>query len=68
MWFASRMAPDASAYRIVDELVVHAEVTEADLRRAFALLVRRHETLRTALRIVDGRLTQYVLPRIDLPL
>ncbi|MGW7688986.1 condensation domain-containing protein [Streptomyces asiaticus] len=68
VWFASRMAPDASAYRIVDELVVHAEVTEADLRRAFALLVRRHETLRTALRIVDGRLTQYVLPRIDLPL
>ncbi|MEU5730636.1 condensation domain-containing protein [Streptomyces antimycoticus] len=68
VWFASRMAPDASAYRIVDELVVHAEVTETDLRRAFALLVRRHEALRTALRIVDGRLTQYVLPRIDLVL
>ncbi|MFJ2214316.1 condensation domain-containing protein [Streptomyces sp. NPDC101062] len=65
VWFADRMAPDASAYRIVDELVVHAEVTEADLRGAFDLLVRRHETLRTALRIVDGRLTQYVLPRID---
>ncbi|MEV7422001.1 condensation domain-containing protein [Streptomyces sp. NPDC091212] len=65
VWFADRMAPDASAYRIVDELVVHAEVTEADLRGAFALLVRRHEALRTALRIVDGRLTQYVLPRID---
>ncbi|MFJ1647803.1 condensation domain-containing protein [Streptomyces sp. NPDC088258] len=65
VWFAGRMAPDASAYRIVDELIVHAEVTEADLRGAFALLARRHEALRTALRIVDGRLTQYVLPRID---
>ncbi|WP_345642208.1 condensation domain-containing protein [Streptomyces tremellae] len=64
VWFASRMAPDASAYRIVDELVVHAEVSEADLRRAFALLAQRHEALRTALRVADGRLTQYVLPRI----
>ncbi|AGP51699.1 hypothetical protein M271_00300 [Streptomyces rapamycinicus NRRL 5491] len=68
MWFASRMAPDASAYRIVDELVVHADVTEADLRRAFALLVQRHEALRTSLWVVDGRLTQYVFPRIDLAL
>ncbi|WSQ12843.1 condensation domain-containing protein [Streptomyces sp. NBC_01231] len=68
VWFASRMAADASAYRVVDELVVHAGVTETDLRDAFALLVRRHEALRTALRVVDGRLMQYVFPEVDLPL
>ncbi|GAA2352694.1 condensation domain-containing protein [Streptomyces violaceusniger] len=66
-WLASRLTHDPPTYCAVDEFPVHAGIDEADLVRALALLTVRHEPLRTALHVIDGELTQYVHPWVELP-
>ncbi|MFS8197580.1 condensation domain-containing protein [Streptomyces sp. CWNU-52B] len=62
-WLASRLTHDPPTYCAVDEFPVHAGITGNDLVDALAVLMERHEPLRTVLRSVDGRLTQEVHPR-----
>ncbi|MET9567052.1 condensation domain-containing protein, partial [Streptomyces tauricus] len=64
-WLASRLTHDPPTYCAVDEFPVHADITENDLVDALAVLMERHEPLRTVLRSVHGRLTQYVHARLE---
>jgi hypothetical protein len=64
-WLASQIARDVPLYHVADELAIHAQIREQDARNALAAVVARHESLRTAFRVVDGELMQVVHPRLD---
>ncbi|MEU8357181.1 amino acid adenylation domain-containing protein [Nonomuraea sp. NPDC048882] len=73
LWFLARLDPGAPAYHINAVLDLPESGDESDdesddggrCERMLGELVRRHETLRTALAIEDGRLVQIV--QIELP-
>ncbi|SEH02586.1 amino acid adenylation domain-containing protein [Nonomuraea solani] len=73
MWFLARLDPGAPAYH-VNAVIELPERDDPDrCERMLGELVRRHETLRTALAVEDGGLVQIVqvelpvtLPRTDL--
>ncbi|TWF95480.1 condensation domain-containing protein [Saccharopolyspora dendranthemae] len=66
-WFAARLTHDPPTYCVVDEFPVHADLAADDLVAALALLAARHESLRTGLRVVDGRLTRDVRAQVEPP-
>ncbi|MGA4988000.1 amino acid adenylation domain-containing protein [Nonomuraea bangladeshensis] len=73
LWFLARLDPGAPAYHI-NAVIELPERDDPDrCERMLRELVRRHETLRTALAVEDGELVQVVqvelpvaLPRTDL--
>ncbi|WP_051112543.1 non-ribosomal peptide synthetase [Nonomuraea coxensis] len=73
LWFLARLDPGAPAYHI-NAVIELPERDDPDrCERMLRELVRRHETLRTALAVEDGNLVQVVqvelpvtLPRTDL--
>lgn len=50
---------------IVSALRLRGPLNTAALERAWNAVIARHETLRTALRVEDGRLTQIVAERVE---
>ncbi|MFD6906589.1 amino acid adenylation domain-containing protein [Streptomyces sp. NPDC060077] len=76
MWMAHRMEKFTAAYNEPIVLRLTGPLDPAHLQAAVRGLVRRHDVLRTTLRLADGLLTQfiappaaadaYVLPLIDL--
>ena len=68
MWLADQMDADAPPDVSVFVLELGGELDMAALRRAVSELSRRHEVLRTVLRMAEDRLTQEVLPAGDVPL
>jgi amino acid adenylation domain-containing protein len=62
LWFLDRMHPGVTAYNLVTALRLTGELDVGVLERALAELVRRHETLRTTFREVDGAPVQVVAP------
>ncbi|MFH0245768.1 amino acid adenylation domain-containing protein [Streptomyces sp. HK10] len=68
LWFLHRLDPDsARAYLMPGRVELDGPLDADVLRRAVELLVRRHETLRTALAEVDGELFQAVAPDAHVP-
>jgi amino acid adenylation domain-containing protein/non-ribosomal peptide synthase protein (TIGR01720 family) len=68
LWFTHRMAPESSAYNIVDALRLHGPLDVAALTRALQSLVDRHPALRTTFHEVDGRPVQSVRASLTVPL
>ncbi|WP_433260468.1 amino acid adenylation domain-containing protein [Actinosynnema sp. CS-041913] len=64
LWFVAQLAPDLGVYNIAFPVTLPDGLDVDLFRDAFERLVDRHETLRTALAIVDGRLTQVVHRRV----
>ncbi|MEW5931590.1 MAG: AMP-binding protein, partial [Gemmatimonadota bacterium] len=62
IWFLDVLQPGTAAYNIPLALRISGGLDAAALERAFAEVVRRHETLRTVFASVDGRPVQVVLP------
>jgi amino acid adenylation domain-containing protein len=69
LWFLHELVPDSPAYNICVGLHLQGRVDHATLKRALNEIVRRHESLRTSFRSVDGRLYQAISPSltVDLP-
>ncbi|WP_431784114.1 amino acid adenylation domain-containing protein [Streptomyces chumphonensis] len=68
LWFLHRLEPDsARAYLMPGRVELDGPLDADVLRRAVDLLVRRHETLRTAFAEVDGELFQAVAPDARVP-
>ncbi|MCZ7434493.1 non-ribosomal peptide synthetase [Streptomyces sp. WMMC1477] len=68
LWFLHRLDPDsARAYLMPGRVELDGPLDADVLREAVDLLVRRHETLRTALVEVDGELFQAVAPAARVP-
>ncbi len=62
LWFLHHMAPDSAAYNIVSAVRFERAIDPAILERALTELARRHETLRTTFRTVDGQPTLDIAP------
>jgi amino acid adenylation domain-containing protein len=62
MWFLDRMGPGQSTYNIPFALRVSGPLDLDALERAIAEVARRHQSLRTSFREIDGRPVQVVAP------
>ncbi|MEU3087101.1 amino acid adenylation domain-containing protein [Streptomyces massasporeus] len=62
MWFLQQMDGPGGAYNIPSVLRIDGPLDVAALRAALGDVLARHESLRTVLPYVDGRLLQQVLP------
>jgi amino acid adenylation domain-containing protein/non-ribosomal peptide synthase protein (TIGR01720 family) len=60
LWFMYRLAPDSTAYNMVDAVRVRGALDVAAMRRSFQRLVDRHPLLRTTFHEVDGQPVQKV--------
>ncbi|GAA4088814.1 non-ribosomal peptide synthetase/MFS transporter [Nonomuraea soli] len=64
VWLATQLAGDVPAYNVVDAVPLDLPLDPETVTEALAEVVRRHETLRTGLRVIDGALTQVVLDEV----
>ena len=60
LWFLARLQPDSTAYQLAVACRMRGTLEVAALERSVAELWRRHEILRTTLRMVDGTLLQRI--------
>ena len=73
LWFLSQLQQDSAAYNVTGGVRMEGPLSVAALERALDEIVRRHESLRTVIRQIDGEPVQVVnsppvfkLPTIDL--
>jgi amino acid adenylation domain-containing protein len=62
LWFIDQLQPGSAAYNIPAALRIRGSLDAAALERTLAEVVRRHETLRTVFRAVDGGAVAEILP------
>ncbi|HEX8245657.1 MAG TPA: condensation domain-containing protein, partial [Longimicrobium sp.] len=62
LWFIDRLEPGSTTYNIPGAWRLGGALDERALERALGEIVRRHETLRTAVGEVDGSPVQVVAP------
>ncbi|HEU4558536.1 MAG TPA: amino acid adenylation domain-containing protein, partial [Longimicrobium sp.] len=62
LWFLDRLQQGGATYNISEALRFSGGLDEAALERALAEIVRRHESLRTTFREVDGVPAQVIAP------
>ena len=60
LWYLHEIAPESTAYNIAFAFDIHGELVTSALEQAFALLIQRHDALRTAFAVVDEQLRQIV--------
>ena len=60
LWFLDRINPDSHAYNISFGLRIHGPLDSTALEASFREVIRRHETLRTAIIEDDGEPTAFV--------
>ncbi|WNG36166.1 amino acid adenylation domain-containing protein [Archangium violaceum] len=68
LWFLDQFEPGSAFYNLPAALRLSGKVDTEALRRAFAELVRRHESLRTTFNTRDGQPVQVIAPALSLPL
>lgn len=68
LWFLQELDPASPFYVMANDVWLTGELDVTALRAALDELVRRHETLRTAMPLVDGRPVQRVEPPREQPL
>jgi amino acid adenylation domain-containing protein len=62
LWFLSRLSPEDSAYNMPFQVRLRGVLDAGALSRSLTEVVRRHESLRTAFRMIDGRAVQVIAP------
>lgn len=68
MWFLYQLDPGSPLYNVSVTLCLSGGLDASVLERSLASLVRRHESLRTTFRLVDGKPAQLVDPACEVPL
>jgi amino acid adenylation domain-containing protein len=68
LWFFEKAVPGCSAYNIAEAWRLDGPLNVGALQRSLDELVRRHETLRTAIGAKDGKPCQIVFPPKPFPL
>jgi amino acid adenylation domain-containing protein len=68
LWFLDQLEPDSSAYNIPASVRLDGVLDVAALEHALNEIVRRHESLRTTLKAVNGQPVQMVSPAQPLSL
>jgi amino acid adenylation domain-containing protein len=67
LWMLDRMDPGRAVYAVPQALRLRGALDVPALRRAFAELAARHESLRTVFRWLDGAPMQVILPGAGVP-
>ncbi|HEU4882529.1 MAG TPA: condensation domain-containing protein, partial [Longimicrobium sp.] len=62
LWFLDRLEPGSTAYNMPSPLRLRGTLDVRALERALGEIIRRHESLRTVFREVDGAPVQVVMP------
>ncbi|MCI0491103.1 MAG: amino acid adenylation domain-containing protein, partial [Blastocatellia bacterium] len=62
LWFLDQLQPESPFYNIPGLVRVEGELDIGALEKSFSEIVRRHEGLRTAFRMKDGRILQEIRP------
>jgi amino acid adenylation domain-containing protein len=68
LWSLDQLIPDSPVYNLPAVVRVIGKLDLEALQRSFSEIVRRHETLRTTFRRVDGQLMQFIAPPRDVTL
>jgi natural product biosynthesis luciferase-like monooxygenase protein len=66
LWFLHELAPQSAVYNIATALSILSDLDVPALKTAFVKLVNRHECLRTAFDLHDGKTVQHVRPEADI--
>jgi amino acid adenylation domain-containing protein len=66
LWFLDQLMPGTALFNMSSTYTIEGEIDEAILARAVNEVVRRHESLRTTFKAVDGEPVQDIHP--DLPI
>lgn len=67
-WYLDGLDPGNPAYNIAVRFRLEGPLNHGALVRAINEIVRRHESLRTVIREVDGEPVQVVMPSLSIPL
>ncbi len=62
--FLSQTVPDSAVYNITEVYRVSGDLDYGKLEQAFAELIARHESLRTAIEVIDGRPVQRIYDEV----
>src|ERR1700692_3086451 len=65
LWFLDQLEPGTAAYNLVRAFRITGPLNTDALLSGVAAVVRRHESLRTVFKSVDGLARQIVLPEAD---
>ncbi|MEW6737704.1 MAG: AMP-binding protein, partial [Acidobacteriota bacterium] len=65
LWFLYKIAPESTAYNIVNLLRIRGDLNIAALQRTFQQLVDRHACLRTTFTSIDGEPRQNIQETIE---
>ena len=68
LWFLDQLVPGTPVYNIPAAVRLPCEINVDALRQSLNEIIRRHETLRTTIAIVDGEPIQVVAPDLKLAL
>lgn len=68
LWFLQQLTPENPAYNVPLAVQLSGELDITALEQTFNEIVRRHESLRTNFKIIEGQPKQVVLPQLTVPL
>jgi len=68
LWFLDQLEPGKSVYNLAGAIRLTGLVDIAALTQSFNEIVRRHETLRTTFREIDGEPFQIIAPSLVIPM
>ncbi|MCA1614248.1 MAG: condensation domain-containing protein [Acidobacteria bacterium] len=68
LWFLDQLDPGSAAYNIPTAVRLRGALGVGNFGRSLDEIVRRHETLRTTFKAVEGRPVQVIAPSLALPL
>lgn len=67
LWFLDQLEPGNAFYNVPAAIRMSGRLDVRALREALQEIVRRHETLRTSFRNVNGEPAQFVAPTLEVP-
>jgi amino acid adenylation domain-containing protein len=74
LWFIDQVKPDSSVYNLPNAVRLDGDLSIPAFEYSLSEITRRHETLRTNFRMIDGRPVQIIsqaepvtIPTVDLP-
>jgi len=68
LWFLEQLVPGNPFYNVPTAVLLTGPLNVAALEQTFNEIVRRHETLRTTFRMIEGEPVQAIAPSLRLPL
>jgi amino acid adenylation domain-containing protein len=68
LWLLNRLQPGGTSFNMVGKLQLEHHVDENLITKAVYKLTRRHESLRTGFKIIDGEPVQYVAEAVEISL